>query len=107
MGDDDQSSLDIQLKDESNFVIATARNINAEGLQALAKTYPASRLALIKLDVTKAEEIAQAVTEAEKLLPKGLDYFVSNAGIGGAAGDAQFEQMCVYSESQCFPFSEY
>ncbi|RXW19389.1 hypothetical protein EST38_g6455 [Candolleomyces aberdarensis] len=80
------------LKDESNFVIATARNTNAEGLQELAKTYPANRLALIKLDVTKPEEIVQAAAEAEKILPKGLDYFLSNAGIGGEAGGS-FEEM--------------
>ncbi|KAF6756305.1 hypothetical protein DFP72DRAFT_1007961 [Ephemerocybe angulata] len=70
------------LKDEKNFVIATARNPDsAEGLKALSQKFPESRLALIKLDVTKADEIAKAVEAATLLLPQGLDYFISNAGI--------------------------
>ncbi|KAF5336366.1 hypothetical protein D9611_006572 [Ephemerocybe angulata] len=70
------------LKDEKNFVIATARNPDsAEGLKALSQKFPESRLALIKLDVTKADEIAKAIEAATPLLPQGLDYFISNAGI--------------------------
>ncbi|KAF9009550.1 hypothetical protein BDQ17DRAFT_1235454 [Cyathus striatus] len=70
------------LKDSNNFVVATARNPDsAPGLAELKAKYSADRLAVIKLDVTSDASVAEAVKEVEVLLPNGLDYLVSNAGI--------------------------
>ncbi|KAF5336368.1 hypothetical protein D9611_006578 [Ephemerocybe angulata] len=76
------SMVENLLNDENNFVIATARNpSSSEGLKALSEKYPSSRLALVKLDVTKSDDIAKAVETITPLLPNGLDHFISNAGV--------------------------
>ncbi|EDR12976.1 uncharacterized protein LACBIDRAFT_312065 [Laccaria bicolor S238N-H82] len=69
------------LKEENNFVIATARDIRAKGLQELASKYPKTRLALIELNVTDVASIEKAAEEVATLLPNGLDYLINNAGI--------------------------
>ncbi|KAF8330183.1 putative short-chain dehydrogenase, partial [Cantharellus anzutake] len=66
------------IKDPSNVVIATARDISAPGLAALPKS---SRLHLLTLDVSKEEHFVRVVAETEKLLPNGLDYLINNAGV--------------------------
>lgn len=63
-------------------MIATARNTaGSAGLQALATKYTKDRLVLIDLDVTNPTSIKNAVVQAEKHLPDGLDNLISNAGI--------------------------
>ncbi|KAF8322816.1 putative short-chain dehydrogenases/reductase [Cantharellus anzutake] len=66
------------IKDPSNVVIATARDISAPGLAALPKS---DRLHLLTLDVSKEEHFVRVVAETEKLLPNGLDYLINNAGV--------------------------
>ncbi|KAF8184692.1 hypothetical protein BJ912DRAFT_1032348 [Pholiota molesta] len=72
------STVENLLKDEANFVIATARDISTPELQALlAKN---SRVKAIALDITSQESVDAAVAAATPLLPNGLDYLVNNAG---------------------------
>jgi len=69
------------LKNPSNFVIATARNLrHADELQALVAKYPKDRVAVVQLDLADPESIQRAAVEAKKLLPEGLDTLVGNAG---------------------------
>ncbi|KAF8953124.1 hypothetical protein BDZ97DRAFT_1873910 [Flammula alnicola] len=69
----------LQLKNDTNFVIATARNVNTPEIQALAAKNPKS-LKLVELDVTSQASVDKAVEAATALLPNGLDYLVNNAG---------------------------
>jgi NAD(P)-dependent dehydrogenase (short-subunit alcohol dehydrogenase family) len=81
------------LKDESNFVIATARApSDSEGLQALSKTYPSTRLHILTLDVESTSSINAAVAEATILLPNGLDNLITNAGVNHQP-DTSFEDL--------------
>jgi NAD(P)-dependent dehydrogenase (short-subunit alcohol dehydrogenase family) len=82
------------LKDEDNFVIATARDISAKGLKELAAKYPKTRLALVELDVTDVTSIKKAAEEVTTLLPNGLDYLINNAGISPQPMTS-FEDLCV------------
>jgi NAD(P)-dependent dehydrogenase (short-subunit alcohol dehydrogenase family) len=69
-----------QLKNPENHVIATARSTAVKGLIELVNSSPKGKIDLVKLDVLDAVSIKEAVTEVSKLLPNGLDIFVSNAG---------------------------
>ncbi|KAF8958901.1 hypothetical protein BDZ97DRAFT_1667971 [Flammula alnicola] len=66
-------------KDDSNFVIATSRDVNSPELQALAAKYP-KNIKVVALDVTSQESVDKAVETVTPLLPNGLDYLVNNAG---------------------------
>ncbi|KAF9470835.1 NAD(P)-binding protein [Pholiota conissans] len=72
------STVENLLKDESNFVIATARDINTPELQALVAKNP--KVKAIPLDITNQASVDAAVEAATPLLPNGLDYLVNNAG---------------------------
>lgn len=62
--------------------MASARNpTQSEGLKKLTAKYGKDRLALVTLDILDNTSIANAVKEAEKLLPNGIDTFISNAAI--------------------------
>lgn len=75
-----------QLKDPNNYVIATARNPKGSpGLQELSAQFNPNRLAIIQLDVTDEKSVQNAVQQAEKLLPDGLDNFISSAGVANDA----------------------
>lgn len=69
------------LKEENNFVIATARDLSAKDLQEVAANYPETRLALVELNVADVASIKKAAEEVATLLPDGLDYLINNAGI--------------------------
>jgi len=80
----------IQLKNEDNIIIATARNTaSSAGLQALRAQYPPSKLHLVDLDVSRPESIRAAVTQTVEILggcsggdaKGGLDHLISNAGV--------------------------
>jgi NAD(P)-dependent dehydrogenase (short-subunit alcohol dehydrogenase family) len=86
----------VQLKDKNNFVIATARNTASNGLKELKSKHDDSQLALIDLDLSKQETIHAAAEKAAKLLPNGLDYLISNAGVG-LTGLSSFDDMYVLS----------
>ncbi|KAF8193700.1 hypothetical protein BJ912DRAFT_960133 [Pholiota molesta] len=73
------STVEHLLKDEANFVIATARDVSGSELQALAKTHP-NTLKVVELDITSQESVDRAVEAVTPLLPNGLDYLVNNAG---------------------------
>lgn len=70
------------LKDPSTFVVAAARRPDAAtGLQDLVAKYGKDRLALITLDYADGESIEKAAEAASALLPNGLDYLLSYAGV--------------------------
>lgn len=50
-------------------------------MQDLNAKHTDGRLHLIDLDVTKPESVHHAAEVASKLLPGGLDYLISNAGV--------------------------
>lgn len=68
-------------------VIASMRNLQggrrpeAVSLKSEAGGLP-GRLDLVEIDVTRPEQVASGVAEAERLAGGGLDVLVSNAGIG-------------------------
>jgi len=68
------------LKNPENHVIATARNTGSKGLTELVNSAPKGKIDLVKLDILDTISIKEAVAEVSKLLPNGLDVFVSNAG---------------------------
>jgi len=82
------------LKEENNFVIATARDLSVKALQELAEIYPTTRLALVELNVTDVASIKKAAEEVATLLPNGLDYLINNAGISPQPMTS-FEDLCV------------
>ncbi|KAK8094175.1 short-chain dehydrogenases/reductase [Apiospora hydei] len=70
------------LKDPGNIVIATARDpTKSAGLQELKKKHGYAQLHLVSLDVTKSDSVHDAAEATQKLLPDGLDYIISNAGV--------------------------
>lgn len=73
----------VQLQvDPDSKIIATARNVaSSEGLQNLQRLHSSDRLVLLDLDVTSSESIQRAVEQVDRLLPNGIDYFISNAGV--------------------------
>lgn len=72
----------MQAKYPENHVIATARTPSeAQGLSQLVNSSPKGRINIVKLDVLDPASINAAVAEVSKILPEGLDAFVSNAGI--------------------------
>jgi NAD(P)-dependent dehydrogenase (short-subunit alcohol dehydrogenase family) len=63
-------------------VIATARNPGqAKGLTELVNSSPKGKIDVVRLDVDNEASIKEAVAEVSRLLPNGLDAFVSNAGV--------------------------
>lgn len=69
------------LKDKNSRVIATARDpTSSMGLQALEAKHSNGRLHLLQMDVSNQDSIEKAARAANKLLPGGLDYLISNAG---------------------------
>lgn len=82
------------MKEENNFVIATARDLSAKGLQEVAANYPETRLALVELNVADVASIKKAAEEVATLLPNGLDYLINNAGINPQPMTS-FEDLCV------------
>ncbi|PCH36173.1 NAD(P)-binding protein [Wolfiporia cocos MD-104 SS10] len=70
------------LNNPENFVIASARNPHGSTrLQALATQYPRDRLVLMVLDYADTASVDRAAEQANELLPDGLDYLISNAGV--------------------------
>jgi NAD(P)-dependent dehydrogenase (short-subunit alcohol dehydrogenase family) len=69
----------LQLKDENNLVVATARSVSGSELQALSAKHP-KNLKLVELDISSQESVDKAVEAVTPLLPNGLDYLVNNAG---------------------------
>ncbi|PMD63080.1 putative short-chain dehydrogenases/reductase [Hyaloscypha bicolor E] len=75
------------LKTPENFVIASVQNPSkAAELQTLLSKYPKERSA--------PESIKNAAVEVSKLLPEGLDVFVSNAGVN-------FQPTAIFEELSC------
>lgn len=75
-------------------VFATMRNLprpEAEELRALAKTEKLD-LTVLPLDVLSDEQVASAVSEAERLAGGALDVVVNNAGIG-ITGPVEFQDI--------------
>lgn len=64
--------------DRGHRVVVTARDV--ERVKDLAARYPEQSLA-VPLDVTKADQVAAAVGEAERVFG-GIDVLVNNAGYG-------------------------
>ncbi|KAF9050158.1 hypothetical protein BJ165DRAFT_1341580 [Panaeolus papilionaceus] len=76
------SIVEVLLKQDDTFVIATARNVaGAAELNALTTKFGKDRLALLPLDVSSQESIDAAVKQAGAILPKGLDNLILNAGV--------------------------
>ncbi|KAK6824826.1 hypothetical protein PG990_003811 [Apiospora arundinis] len=74
------------LKDPGNVVIATARDpAKSAGLQELKTKHGDAQLHVVSLDVTKQDSVHKAAEVTQKLLPNGLDYLISNAGINPGA----------------------
>ncbi|KAK8006750.1 hypothetical protein PG991_013047 [Apiospora marii] len=70
------------LKNPDNVVIATARDpAKSSGLQELKAKHGDGQLHLVSLDVTEPDSVHSAAEAAQKLLPNGLDYLISNAGV--------------------------
>ncbi|KAH9839322.1 uncharacterized protein C8Q71DRAFT_748949 [Rhodofomes roseus] len=69
------------LQDPKNFVIAAVRNAESESIKKLASEYPKDRFAVVKLDYADYPSIGKAAEDAAKILPNGLDYLISNAGV--------------------------
>ncbi|TVY55525.1 putative oxidoreductase [Lachnellula cervina] len=70
------------LKKKESTVIATAINTaGSPGLQKLKKEHPDGRLILLNLDVMSADSIKATAEATNKLLPRGLDNLISNAGV--------------------------
>ncbi|KAF8154558.1 hypothetical protein B0H34DRAFT_660182 [Crassisporium funariophilum] len=80
------------LKNESNFVIATARNPDIPAFQSLSSDYPKHRFLAVCLDVKDPASISSAVAEVSPHLASGLDYIVNNAGIHPQP-QARFEDL--------------
>jgi NAD(P)-dependent dehydrogenase (short-subunit alcohol dehydrogenase family) len=88
-----RANTHIQLKDENNVVIATARmTANSPGLQALRTIYPDNRLHFVDCDVSSSYGILIASEEISKIIPEGLDVLISNAGVA-YTGMESFENM--------------
>lgn len=60
-------------------VIATARDPQAEDLQALIAQHP-QQITIVALDVTQAESIAHAVEQVKRVTSK-IDILILNAGV--------------------------
>jgi len=60
--------------------IAVAGVRNPSSLDSIRSKYPSSKLAIVKLDVTKASDIAAAFAEAKKHFG-GVDVVFNNAGV--------------------------
>ena len=74
--------------------MATARDTaGSSGLQKLKAHNNDGRLILIDLDVTKAESIKSAAEQTAKVLPEGLDHFISNAGVSGSGPLKTFDEL--------------
>ncbi|KAF8886616.1 hypothetical protein CPB84DRAFT_1712354 [Gymnopilus junonius] len=71
------SIVEALVKKESNFVIGTTRSDSAALNELATKN---KNFKVLKLDITNQASVDAAVVEATPLLPKGLDYFVNNAG---------------------------
>jgi NAD(P)-dependent dehydrogenase (short-subunit alcohol dehydrogenase family) len=90
----------IKLKTPENFVIASVRNpCKAAELQTLLSKYPKERSAIVQLDIDSPESIKNAAVEVSKLLPEGLDVFVSNAGVN-------FQPTAIFEELSVFLFAK-
>ncbi|CCM05064.1 uncharacterized protein FIBRA_07270 [Fibroporia radiculosa] len=76
------------LQNPSNFVIAAARHPNrSEDLQSLRTKYGDERLTTLILDYADPASTTAAAERASMLLPNGLDYLVSNAGVALQSGE--------------------
>ncbi|TFY62115.1 hypothetical protein EVJ58_g4078 [Rhodofomes roseus] len=69
------------LQDPKNFVVAAVRNPAAESIKKLAGEYPSDQFAVVKIDYADYASIGKAAEDAAKILPNGLDYLISNAGV--------------------------
>lgn len=63
------------------MVIATARKPDSQAFRDLQIKYPDGRMHILDLDVINPESIRKAAEVAIELLPGGLDYLISNAGV--------------------------
>ncbi|KAH9935667.1 uncharacterized protein B0H18DRAFT_1114383 [Fomitopsis serialis] len=69
------------LQDPGNFVIAAVRNPESESIATLGNDHPKARFAVVQLDYSDYASIGKAAAEVAHLLPAGLDYLISNAGV--------------------------
>jgi NAD(P)-dependent dehydrogenase (short-subunit alcohol dehydrogenase family) len=58
----------------------SAQHVNSRP-DLLAASSPAGKLSLVQLDILDPSSIQAAVETVQKLLPGGLDVFLSNAGV--------------------------
>jgi NAD(P)-dependent dehydrogenase (short-subunit alcohol dehydrogenase family) len=90
----------VKLKNTENYVIASVRNPSkATELQTLLSKYPKERSTVVQLDIDSAESIKNAAAEVSKILPDGLDVFVSNAGVNFQP-TAIFEELFVLTSNR-------
>lgn len=69
------------LESPDNVVLASARDINAPGLKALAAKGLPGKLHLFTLDVVKYDSYPAVVKEVEAVTGGSLDYLLVNAGV--------------------------
>lgn len=97
------SHLRLKLQDQSNFVIATSRDVSvSKALQDLHKTYPRDRLASLSLNLEMPSSIDDIARDAAALLPNGLDCLISNAGVAYEQG-VPIQDLCVISSVLTMP----
>ncbi|KAM5538390.1 hypothetical protein V8D89_007992 [Ganoderma adspersum] len=79
------------LQSPNNIVLAACRDPSkADALQALAAS-AGGRLHVLRLDVSDAQSITDAASEAAKIVgDKGIDYLINNAGINPGGLDTGF-----------------
>ena len=91
------------LAERGHTVVATGRNV--EALEALAREAQDLPLSTLRMDVTDAKSIAEAVAEVGRRTDgRGLDVLVSNAarGMGGALAELEDEQLRAVFETNVF-----
>lgn len=96
-----------QLKEPSNFVVATARDLaRSPGLVQLTETYSKDRLAVLLLDLAQKDTVSKAGADAAALLPHGLDHLIHNSAIN-LRPVGPFEEMYVNRiKSPCEPYDD-
>lgn len=57
------------------------RNPDSSSIKELQNAYPKDRFAVVTIDYSDYPSIKKAAEEAAKILPRGLDYLISNAGV--------------------------
>ena len=68
------------------------RNPDSDSIKELQNAYPKNRFAVVTIDYSDYPSIKKAAKEAAKILPSGLDYLISNAGVS-LQENSTFEDM--------------